>query len=44
LTVRRPMILTYEPRLMLDAIHLNLEGVNKFMPVVAKDVQAALAH
>ena len=44
LTVQRPMILTYEPHLMLDAIHLNLKGVDKFMPVVAKDVQAALAR
>jgi hypothetical protein len=29
---------------MRDAIHLNLAGVEKFMPVVAKDVQGALAH
>ena len=44
LTVQRPIILTYEPRLMRDAIHLNLAGVEKFMPVVAKDVQEALEH
>jgi hypothetical protein len=44
LTVQRPIILAYEPRLMRDAIHLNLAGVEKFMPVVAKDVQEALEH
>jgi hypothetical protein len=42
LTVERPIILAYEPRLMQDALHLNLAGVEKFMPVVAKDVQEAL--
>lgn len=44
LTVERPIILPYEERLMWDAIHLNLAGVDQFMPVVAKDVQAAIAR
>jgi hypothetical protein len=44
LTVRRPIILAYELRYMRDAMHLNSDGVEKFMPVVAKDVQAALAQ
>lgn len=42
LTVERPIILAYESRLMRDAVHLNLAGVEKFMPVVAKDVQEAV--
>jgi hypothetical protein len=42
LTVQRPLILAYEPRLMRDAMHLNLDGVERFMPVVAKDVLAVL--
>jgi hypothetical protein len=42
LKVQRPIILAYEPSLMRDAIHLNSAGVEKFMPVVAKDVQEAL--
>jgi hypothetical protein len=44
LTVQRPIILAYEPGLMWDPVHLNLAGVEKFMPVVAKAVQEALAH
>ena len=42
LAVQRPIILAYEPRLMRDAIHLNLDGVEGLMPVVAKDVLAVL--
>jgi hypothetical protein len=44
LTVERPIILAYEPRLMCDAIHLNVAGVEKFMPVVAKEMQEVLGH
>jgi hypothetical protein len=44
LTVARPIILPYEKRWMCDAIHLNSDGVEQFMPVVAKDVQALLAR
>jgi hypothetical protein len=44
LTVHRPIILAYETSRMWDPVHLNLAGVEKFMPVVAKDVQEALAH
>jgi hypothetical protein len=43
LSVRRPILLAYEPRLMWDAIHLNSHGVEKFTPVVVKAVQEALA-
>jgi hypothetical protein len=28
---------------MYDSIHLNAAGVEKFMPLLAKDVQAVLA-
>jgi hypothetical protein len=41
-TVTRPIITPYEPRFMWDQIHLNAAGVEKFMPIVAKDVQQAL--
>jgi hypothetical protein len=41
-TVARPIVLTYEPKFMWDGIHLNAAGVEKFMPVVAKDVEAVL--
>lgn len=41
-TVARPIVLAYEPHFMWDAIHLNAAGVEKFMPVVAKDVQSVL--
>jgi len=44
LTVERPIILPYEQRLMWDPIHLNSDGVEQFMPVVAKGVQALLAR
>ncbi|HEV3138353.1 MAG TPA: hypothetical protein VGZ26_10625 [Pirellulales bacterium] len=43
-TVARPIVLAYEPRFMWDAMHLNAAGVEKFMPVVAKDVQAVLGN
>ncbi len=42
--IARPAVLWYEPELMWDAMHLNTAGVAKFMPIVAKDVQAALAE
>src|SRR5262249_19459950 len=42
LTVARPIQLAYEKRFMMDAIHLNVDGVDKFTPVLAKDVQQAL--
>jgi hypothetical protein len=41
-TVARPIVLAFERRFMWDAFHLNAAGVEKFMPVVAKDVQTAL--
>ena len=40
--VRRPIVVTYPHELMWDPLHLNAAGVAKFMPLVAKDVQAAL--
>jgi len=40
--VARPLIIGYPPELMWDGIHLNAAGVEKFMPIVAKDVQAVL--
>jgi len=40
--VARPLILPYAPEFMWDGIHLNARGVERFMPTVAKDVQAAL--
>ncbi|HEV8000902.1 MAG TPA: hypothetical protein VGP63_13545 [Planctomycetaceae bacterium] len=40
--VTRPTLLWYDPSLSWDRVHLNAAGVAKFMPVVAKDVQAAL--
>ena len=42
-SVRRPILLAYEPRLMWDPIHLNSHGVEKFMPIVAQAVQEALS-
>jgi hypothetical protein len=42
-TVARPIVLIYDSPLMWDSLHLNSAGVEKFLPVVAKDVQAALA-
>jgi len=41
-TVARPMVVTYPPELMWDGIHLNAAGVERFMPIVAKEVQAVL--
>lgn len=41
-SVARPVVASYEPRFMWDAIHLNAAGVARFMPVVARDVQQAL--
>ncbi len=43
-TVSKPLIVAYPHELMWDSIHLNAAGVAKFMPIVAKDVQAALAE
>jgi hypothetical protein len=43
-TVCRPVFLWYDGALCWDHSHLNTDGVAKFMPVVAKDVQAALAN
>lgn len=41
-TVGRPIVLAYDPALCWDQVHLNAAGVEKFMPLVAKDVQAVL--
>jgi hypothetical protein len=41
--VARPTLLIYEPQFMWDDIHPNAAGAEKFMPIVAKDVQAQLA-
>jgi hypothetical protein len=41
-TVVRPAVTAWNRDLMWDAIHLNAAGVAKFMPLVAKNVQAAL--
>jgi hypothetical protein len=37
-----PVVSFYEPELCWDYMHLNAAGVENFMPLVAKDVQAAL--
>jgi hypothetical protein len=42
--IARPVLLPYDRQFMWDPIHLNAAGVEKFMPVVAKDVEAALAR
>jgi hypothetical protein len=42
ITVPQPALLVYEQRFMWDNIHLNAAGVEKFMPVVSKDVEAVL--
>ena len=39
----RPVVLAYARPFMWDAIHLNEAGVQKFMPTVATNVQAAIA-
>jgi hypothetical protein len=36
------MIAWYDRSLSWDRVHLNRAGVGKYMPLVAKDVQAAL--
>jgi len=41
-SVARPIVLVYDSPLMWDCLHLNAAGVEKFMPVVAKEVQAVL--
>jgi hypothetical protein len=41
--VTEPLLSWFPPELMYDNIHLNRAGVEKFTPIVAKDVQAALA-
>jgi hypothetical protein len=41
-TVARPIVVVYDAPLMWDCIHLNSAGVEKFLPVVAKDLQAVL--
>jgi hypothetical protein len=40
--VAHPLLSGYEAALMYDSIHLNAAGVEKFMPLVAKDLRAAL--
>jgi hypothetical protein len=40
--VPRPVIIAWDREMMWDGLHLNSRGVEAFMPVVAKDVQAAL--
>jgi hypothetical protein len=40
--VARPIILAYEKRVMWDALHLNAVGIDKFAPVMAIEVRAAL--
>jgi hypothetical protein len=41
--VARPTLLVYESQFMYDDIHSNAAGAEKFMPLVAKDVQAQFA-
>ncbi len=43
LIVARPILRTFDERCMWDSIHLNAAGVDKFMPLIAADVEAALA-
>jgi hypothetical protein len=43
-SIGRPILLWYAPSLSWDRVHLNAAGVEKFMPVVAKDVRAALSR
>ena len=40
--VARPAVLWYDPELLWDSLHLNAAGVEKFMPVVAKDFESVL--
>jgi hypothetical protein len=37
-------VLAYARQFMWDAQHLNAAGVEKFMPIVVQDVQAALSQ
>ncbi|HEV3304303.1 MAG TPA: hypothetical protein VG055_31930 [Planctomycetaceae bacterium] len=39
-----PIILPYDQSLMWDSIHINAAGVGKFMPSLARDVQAAFGR
>jgi hypothetical protein len=39
---RRPLLTVFNPDVMWDVAHMNADGVHAFMPLVAKDVQAAL--
>jgi hypothetical protein len=41
-TVARPIVVVYDAPLMWDAIHLNSAGVEKFLPVAAKNLQSVL--
>jgi hypothetical protein len=41
-TVRALPLLTYESQLVYDGVHLNAAGVDKFMPIIAKDVETAI--
>jgi hypothetical protein len=40
--VARPIVVSYEPAEMWDNIHLNAVGVDRFVPMIARDVQAVL--
>jgi hypothetical protein len=40
--VARPIVVVYDRPLMWDEIHLNSAGIEKFLPAVAKDLQAVL--
>jgi hypothetical protein len=42
ITVPQPALLAYDQRFLWDAFHLNAAGVQKFMPVVSKDIEAVL--
>jgi hypothetical protein len=42
--VSRPIVLAWDRDVMWDCLHLNAAGVARFMPIVAKDVQQAIAR
>jgi len=42
--VSRPAVLWYDRELLWDSLHLNAACVEKFMPVVAKDMQSVLGE
>jgi hypothetical protein len=44
ITIGQPVLQWFTPELSWDRVHLNAAGVERFMPVVAKDVQAVLAE